>query len=391
MRDISQRRRLEEQLRHAQKMEALGRLAGGVAHDFNNLLTAILGYTNLILAELDEGSPLRQDILEVQAAGQRAASLTHHLLAFSRRQVLQPELLEVNTLVANLGLMLQRLIGENIDLVLALQPTPAWIKADPGQLEQVIINLAVNARDAMPEGGRLRIETSTVSVAAQDGPGPDSLAAGTYVRIAIIDTGHGIDLETQSRIFEPFVTTKAPGQGTGLGLAMVHGIVSQSGGQIEVASQPNQGCTFTIYLPETPEDDTQVRRAPLSTPAPVGSETILLVEDDEAVRKLAKGVLSKHGYIVLDAPDGPAALDIVQTYGHIDLLVTDVIMPGGLSGIQLVKLLLKKRPLLKVLYISGYTDNMMVDKDDGAIDTGFLQKPFTADSLTRQVRMVLDS
>ncbi|HYF64456.1 MAG TPA: PAS domain S-box protein, partial [Herpetosiphonaceae bacterium] len=228
MRDIRERRRLEEQLRHAQKMEALGRLAGGVAHDFNNLLTAILGYTNLILAELDEGSPLRQDILEVQTAGQRAASLTHHLLAFSRRQVLQPELLEVNTLVGNLGLMLKRLIGENIDLALDLQPGPGWIRADPSQLEQAIINLAVNARDAMPNGGRLSIATSTVSVAAPQPAGPDSLAAGAYVRIAISDTGHGIDSDTQSRIFEPFFTTKEVGKGSGLGLSMVYGFAQQT-------------------------------------------------------------------------------------------------------------------------------------------------------------------
>lgn len=391
-RDISERKRLEEQLRQAQKMEAVGLLAGGIAHDFNNLLTAILGYSNLLLADLSEDSPLRSDIVGIKRASERAATLTRQLLAFSRQQVLKPELLNLNNIVANMGEMLHRLIGEDIELVTLHGAESAWVKADPSQIEQVIINLVVNARDAMPQGGKLIIETNQVELDETYTRSHIGVKPGRYVLLAISDTGQGMDTETQARIFDPFFTTKEQGKGTGLGLATVHGIVNQSGGHIWVYSEPGQGTTFRVYLPQAEGNGIATKPAEAITHSPHGSETVLLVEDNKEVRNLTRRVLLEHSYTVLEAPNGVKALQLAQTYsGLIHLLITDVVMPGGLSGPQLAQQLTSHRPELKVLYVSGYTDNAIVHH--GVLDSGlaFLQKPFTPHILARKVREVLDT
>jgi len=391
-RDISERKRLEEQLRQAQKMEAVGLLAGGIAHDFNNLLTAILGYSNLLLADLSEDSPLRSDIVGIKKAGERAATLTRQLLAFSRQQVLKPELLNLNSVVANMGEMLHRLIGEDIELVTLHGTEAAWVKADPSQIEQVIVNLVVNARDAMPQGGKLMIETGQVELDEIYARSHMGVKPGPYILLAISDTGQGMDAETQARIFDPFFTTKEQGKGTGLGLATVHGIVNQSGGHIWVYSEPGQGATFRVYLPQAQGNGIATKPAEAITRSLHGSETVLLVEDNIEVRDLARRVLLEHSYTVLEAPNGVKALQLAQTYsGLIHLLITDVVMPGGLSGPQLAQQLTSYRPELKVLYVSGYTDNAIVHH--GVLDSGlaFLQKPFTPHILARKVREVLDT
>jgi PAS domain S-box-containing protein len=392
-RDITERKRLEAQLRQAQKMEAIGRLAGGVAHDFNNVLTAILGYADLVLGELDSAAPLRQEIQAIQNAGQRAAALTRQLLAFSRQQVLQPELLNLNTLVANLSQMLRRLISEEIDLVTIPGPNLGNVKVDPSQIEQVVLNLVVNARDAMPKGGTLTIETANVELDADYARQHIGVKAGLYVLLAISDTGQGMDAVTQARIFEPFFTTKEAGKGTGLGLATVHGIVNQSGGHIWFYSEVGHGSTFKIYLPQAEQREMTVRAQPTTiVKAPQGSETILLVEDDALVRQLAQEVLRKYGYVVLEASTGKEALEMAQTYrAPVELLITDVVLPGAMRGTQVAQQLLAQRPHLKVLYMSGYTDNAIAHH--GVLDAGvaFLQKPFTPETLARKVREVLDT
>jgi predicted ATPase/signal transduction histidine kinase/tRNA A-37 threonylcarbamoyl transferase component Bud32/ActR/RegA family two-component response regulator len=388
--EVAERKRLESELLQAQKIESIGRLAGGIAHDFNNLLTAILGYTSLILDELDDTAPIRQEVQAIERAGERAASLTHQLLAFSRQQVLQPQVLELNTLVADLSVMLRRLIGEDIALITLLGSDVGLVQADPSQLEQVVLNLALNARDAMPDGGTLRIETASVDLDDGETHQHVGVKPGRYVRLAISDTGHGIDAESQSRIFEPFFTTKDVGKGTGLGLAMVHGIVHQSGGHISVSSQVGHGSTFTIYLPHVSGHEIIPQPRTSGAAAPIGSETILLVEDDAGVRELVGRMVRTYGYTVLEAPDGIAAQKVAQQHaGSIDLVITDVIMPGGLSGVGLVEAIANQRPQIKVLYMSGYTDDMIAHHGVLESGQGFLQKPFTPEMLMRKVDEIL--
>jgi two-component system cell cycle sensor histidine kinase/response regulator CckA len=388
--DITERRHLEEQLRQSQKMEGIGQLAGGIAHDFNNLLTTVLGYSDMALSQLPAQDPIREDILEIQKAGQRASNLTRQLLAFSRKQVFEPRVIDLNALIAESSRMLARLIGEHIHFVTELDPELASVRADPGQVEQVIVNLVVNARDAMPEGGTLTMRTANADVVASNARDHSGVAPGRYVVIAVRDTGVGIDPETQKRIFEPFFTTKEKPQGTGLGLATVYGIVSQSGGQIFVASEPGRGSTFAIYLPRVEEHAAVAGAAPAPAAVRRGSETILLVEDEDAVRGLTRRCLESSGYTVLQAASAEEALPIAASHtGRLDLLLTDVIMPGA-SGPELARRLLEKRPGTRVLYVSGYTDASMASQ--GALDDGasFLQKPFTLESLARKVREVLD-
>jgi predicted ATPase/signal transduction histidine kinase len=389
-REVAERKRLETQLVQARKMEAIGRLAGGVAHDFNNLLTVILGYTGLMLSELDDQAPLRSEIQAIDTAGERAAGLTRQLLAFSRQQVLQPELLDINVIVVRLSALLHRLIGEDIELVTLLGADLGFVQADPTQIEQVVLNLALNARDAMPEGGNLTIETAIVDLGANNTDQQIGVKAGRYVLLAIKDSGHGMDAETQSRIFEPFFTSKDVGKGTGLGLAMVHGIVYQSGGHIWVDSVIGQGSTFNIYLPQATQPEITARVRADWSGALYGTETILLAEDDAGVRSLACQILRSYGYTILEASDGVMAQEVAEQYaGRIDLLITDVIMPGGISGVRLVEYLVAQRPQVKVLYISGYTDNAIAHH--GVLDSGqaFLQKPFTPITLARKVHAVL--
>jgi PAS domain S-box-containing protein len=388
--DITERRLLENQLRQAQKMEAVGRLAGGVAHDFNNLLTAILGSADLVLDTLPPDAPEREDLDEIRKAAKRAGDLTRQLLAFSRQQVLAPQVLDLNALVANMEKLLRRLIGEDIELRAALAPDLGAVKADPGQLEQVIVNLAVNARDAMPQGGRLTIETASVELDQAYEEQHFAAQPGSYVLLAVSDTGTGMDAATLSHIFEPFFTTKEKGKGTGLGLATVYGIVKQSGGYVWVYSELGQGTSFKVYLPRVEQSSEPV--AARKTPARVvgGTETILLAEDEAAVRNLARRVLEKHGYTLLVAATGRDGVQVAtQHAGPIDLLVTDVVMPE-MGGRELAQRLTALQPGLKVLYLSGYTDDAIVHR--GVLETGiaFLQKPFTADVLARKIREVLD-
>jgi two-component system cell cycle sensor histidine kinase/response regulator CckA len=387
--DITEQHRLEEQFRQAQKMEAVGRLAGGVAHDFNNMLTVITSYGTLLLEDLGPTDPRREDLNEILKAATGAASLTRQLLAFSRQQVLELRVLDLNEVVAAAGKMLKRLIGEDIELVTVLAPDLGAVKADPGQIEQVIMNLAVNARDAMPDGGKLTIESSNVELGADYGRQHPPVNAGTYVLLSVSDTGVGMDPVTQARLFEPFFTTKEKGRGTGLGLATVYGIVKQSAGFIWVYSEPGHGSAFKIYLPRVHEAP-QV--APVQTSSELrGSETILVAEDAQGVRAVVQNVLKRHGYTVLQASDGRAALDLVASHPEpIDLLITDVIMPG-MSGRQLADRLRELRAGMKVLFVSGYTDDAIIRH--GMLEPGiaFLQKPFTPESLAAKVRQVLDA
>jgi PAS domain S-box-containing protein len=386
-----ERESLKEQLRQSQKMEAIGKLAGGVAHDFNNLLTVIQGYGELLLNSLDQGSRLRQDVQEIMHASERASSLTRQLLAFSRKQVLQPKVLDLNAHVSNMDKMLRRMIGEDIELVTLLAEDLGRIKADPGQIEQAILNLAVNAKDAMLNGGKLTIETANVKLDENYARSRIGVIPGDYVMLSMSDTGGGMAPETKERIFEPFFTTKEKGKGTGLGLSTVYGIVQQSGGNIWVYSEPGLGTTFKIYLPRIEEGTESLRPAAVPTKSLQGSETVLLVEDEEMVRKLACTVLEKNGYTVLEASNGDEALDVVQgrNGNPIHLVVTDVVMPG-MSGRQLADRLVSLRPELKVLYMSGYTDNAIVHH--GVLDPGiaYIQKPFTPDALASKVREILD-
>jgi PAS domain S-box-containing protein len=390
--DVTERRQLGEQLRHAQKMEAVGCLAGGVAHDFNNLLTIVIGYSDLLLKKLTASDGMRSPVEEIRKAAERAASLTRQLLAFSRKQMLQPQILDLNSLLTNVDEMLRRMIGEDIELSTHLPSGLGRVKADPGQIEQVIMNLAVNARDAMPQGGQLTLEAANVELGPSYARSHESVLPGHYVMIAMSDTGIGMDAETQAHIFEPFFTTKEQGKGTGLGLATVYGIVKQSGGSIRVYSEPGRGTTFKVYLPQI-DQSVQVI-APTNAPADAlsrGSETILLAEDEEALRSLVRGVLESTGYQVLETKGANDALEVGERHRkHIHLLLTDVVMPQ-MSGAELVKHLVRLHPETKVLYMSGYADHAVVHH--GVLDpsTAFLQKPFTPDALALKVREVLDS
>jgi two-component system cell cycle sensor histidine kinase/response regulator CckA len=388
-RDLRSTRGLQEQLRQAQKMEAVGQLAGGVAHDFNNLLCVINGYSEKLCGQLASDDPLAMPMQEIRNAGERAATLTRQLLAFSRKQVLEIKVVHLNETVEQAGKMLHRLIGEDVTLSTVLAPNLAQVKVDPGQLEQVLMNLAVNARDAMPQGGKLTIETMNVEIESS-ATGQGEIGPGRYVMLAVSDTGCGMDRQTQERIFEPFFTTKGVGKGTGLGLAVVHGIVKQSGGRIAVYSEPGHGTTFKIYLPAI----AAVRKLGKSyqgcATVPTGSETILLVEDEEAVRKISCMVLRDAGYTVLEAGNGVEALRVAaEAPGRIDLLVSDVVMPK-MGGPQLAQRLTAQRRGLKVLYMSGYTDDAVVRHGILHEELAFLQKPFTPGALARKVREVLE-
>jgi PAS domain S-box-containing protein len=386
-RDITERKRLEAQLLHSQKMEAVGRLAGGVAHDFNNLLSIIVGYAYLIRSSIPEDEPLRNAADEIMSASDKASALTRQLLAFSRKQVMRPEVLDLNEVMAGIGKILPRLLGEDVDLRMVPGAALHHVKADPGQVEQVIMNLVVNARDAMPAGGKLTLETNNVSFVGEEAR-QHGVQAGDYVMLAVSDTGHGMDAETRVRIFEPFFTTKEAGKGTGLGLATVYGIVNQSNGHIWVYSEPGQGTTFKIYLPATA--DTMARRV-AAKPEPVlcGNETLLLVEDEGRLRDLLAHVLRDQGYKVLTAENGPEALQLITRQERIDLLLTDVVMPG-MRGQVLAGKLLKRFPDMLVVYMSGYTDNALVHSGSLSAGTVFLQKPFTPDVVLRRIREVLD-
>jgi len=396
-RDITERKRAEEalresekQLRQAQKMEAVGRLSGGIAHDFNNLLGVIIGYSEHLETRLGQNDPHRKSIEEIKKAGQRAASLIRQLLAFSRQQMLEPKVLDLNAIVADVAKMLRRLIGEDIELTTALDPALGRMKADQGQIMQVIMNLAVNSRDAMPEGGKLTIETSNVELDETFVHHSPYVQPGQYVLLAVSDTGMGMDAETQAHIFEPFFTTKELGKGTGLGLATVYGVVKQSGGYIWVCSEPGQGATFKVYLPRVDEPVQETRRETRPAKSSQGSETILLVEDEQSLRTLTRDVLVESGYSVLDAESGAQAVEIAQSHpGPIHLLLTDVVMPG-MNGPAVVEKLAVTRPDMRVLYMSGYTDRAI--DQHGMLGSGsfLVQKPYTRDNLNRKVREVLD-
>ncbi len=380
---------LEHELQRAQKLEAIGRLAGGIAHDFNNLLTAILGYAELIALQLPKHHPMLDDLREIKKAGERATSLTRQLLAFSRRQVLQTRVLDLNAVIQEISKMLDRLIGENIELVSVLDRHLGRVKADPSQIEQVLMNLAVNARDAMPDGGKLTIETCNADLGELDVQGKVELQPGAYVRLTVSDTGCGIDEATQKKIFEPFFTTKGTGQGTGLGLATVYGIVKQSGGDIVVESDVGRGTIFAIYLPQVAAAAEQepVHDAPA---AARGRETILVVEDEDALRDLVRVVLNRHGYAVFEARNGEEAVALAsRSSSRIDLLVSDVVMPK-MGGFELAQRLSPLRPEMKVLFVSGYTDDDVASLCSFKEGMPFLQKPFTPDALALKVREVLD-
>jgi PAS domain S-box-containing protein len=390
VRDITERKKLEDQLRQAQKLEAVGRLAGGVAHDFNNVLTAIFGYVDLVLEDVPAGSPPRQDLEEIRKAAERAAGLTRQLLAFSRQQVLQPVVLNVTDVVQDIDKMVRRLVGEDVAVRLNLASDVGNVRTDPGQLQQVIMNLVVNARDAMPTGGKLLIETDNADLTEQYAELHQPVTPGRYVMLAVSDTGTGMTAETRARIFEPFFTTKEKGRGTGLGLSTVYGIVKQSGGYIWVYSEPGRGTTFKIYLPRVDAPAEPVA-APREAGTLAGTETILLAEDDAMLRPLTKGLLERLGYTVLEAENAHQALAATRAHGGpIHLLVADVVMPGP-SGRDLARRLTESRPDTKVLYVSGYTDDAIVQH--GMLEPGlnFLQKPFTPAALARKVREVLDA
>ncbi len=381
-----------EQLRQAQKMEAVGRLAGGVAHDFNNLLTAILGYAELLAVRRDLDTVARQHVETIQQAGKQAAAVTHQLLAFSRKQMLQPRVLDLGALVHDFEKILRRVIGEHIELIVETEGGTR-VKADPNQLEQVILNLGVNGRDAMPKGGQLCIRTSCVRLdeAAARRQAPD-LGPGHYVKLEVSDTGHGMDEETKARIFEPFFTTKNPGKGTGLGLATVYGVVKQSGGTVTVESTPGAGCTFRVLLPREEselEEERPKSTAPTQTPAS-RADTVLVVEDEEIVRELVCSVLKERGYHVLCAANGNEALKMSEEHkGKIALLITDVVMPQ-MGGLELSRFIATTRPETHVLYVSGYSESDMNDQGILAPDADFMEKPFTPQALTRKVREVLN-
>ena len=387
--DVTERRRLEEQLLQSQKMEAVGRLAGGIAHDFNNLLTAIAGYSDLLLSDLPENDPRRESAVEIREAGRRAAGLTQQLLAFSRRQVLEPRVLDLNAVISSMEKMLRRVIGEDIELTTSLDPDLWRTLADPGQIEQAIVNLAVNARDAMPRGGNLTLETANVTLDDKFASAYATVQPGPHVMLAVSDTGVGMDAALQARLFEPFFTTKERGKGTGLGLSTTYGIVKQSGGSIWVYSEPGVGTTFKIYLPQCEEELAEHEPPPTVATLHAGTETILLVEDETEVRRLVERLLQMQGYAVRSAASPAEALAAAKTAGQIDLLVTDVIMPG-MNGREMARVLAAQRPQMRVLYMSGYTDAAIAQQGILPPGTAFLSKPFTPNVLARKVREVLD-
>jgi PAS domain S-box-containing protein len=380
--DVTERRRLEEQFLQAQKMEAVGRLAGGVAHDFNNLLTVINGYAEMLGQDLADNEPALAYARAIRKAGERAASLTQQLLTFGRKQIVAARVLDLNAIVSDAASLLRRLIGEDVLLSLELQPGLGRVRADPTQLEQVLLNLAVNARDAMPRGGRLVLATGDVELAAR----ASEVRPGAYVVLSVADTGHGMTEEVRRHLFEPFFTTKEVGKGSGLGLSTVYGIVKQAGGHIDVESQPGAGSTFRVYLPRVAEPAPVPPHRPESAPA---GGTVLLAEDEDAVRALAREVLRSEGYTVLEAADGDAALRLARGHGgRIDLLVTDVVMPG-LGGRQLAEGLLALTPAVRVLYLSGYTEDAVVREGVSCEEVHFLPKPFSPAALAQKVREVL--
>ena len=382
-------RKSEEQLKQSLKLESIGRLAGGIAHDFNNMLTAINGYSELTLRRLDENDPLRPNIEEIKKAGERSAELTKQLLAFSRRQMLQSKVLDINQVVSDTVLMLERLIGEDIDLVTVLDSNTANIEADPGQLSLVILNLVVNSRDAMPDGGTITIETKNVFLDDAYARQHVSVKPGPYVMLSIGDTGIGMDAQTQQQIFEPFFTTKEVGKGTGLGLSTVYGIIKQSNGNIWVYSEVGKGTVFKIYLPQITESSSPIEEAK-PTDSFLGTETILVVEDEDMVRNLTVEVLESCGYEVLQARNGIEALDFCKSYKEkIDLLITDIVMPQ-IGGRELAERMLHEDPSLCVLFTSGYTDDAIVRHGILEEDANFIQKPFNLDDLGKKVRELLD-
>jgi PAS domain S-box-containing protein len=387
--DITERRALEDQFRQAQKMEAIGRLAGGVAHDFNNLLTVILGYSELVLADLPLDDPHRADIGEIQKAGAHAAGLTRQLLAFSRKQIIEPTLLDLNIVVADIQEMLERLIGEDVTVAVKLASAPVPVKADRGQIEQIVLNLAVNARDAMPKGGTLTIEAANVDIDRDNAKTHVSVEPGSYVVLSVTDTGTGMTPQVQARLFEPFFTTKERGKGTGLGLATVHGIVTRSGGSVGVYSEVGRGTSLKVYFPRADVEEVSVA-APPPVARPVSRiQTVLVVEDERGLRALAKRLLEREGYTVLAAENAEEAVQLFDANASIDLVLTDVIMPGG-SGPELTRRLLDHRAGVKVIYMSGYTDDAIVQHGILKPGIAFLNKPFTSETLGRKIREVLD-
>jgi CheY-like chemotaxis protein len=370
-------------------MEAVGRLAGGVAHDFNNLLTVILGFCELSLAGLDPQDPRQSDIAEIQKAGMRAARLTRQLLGFSRKQIINPTLLDLSAVVAGMQPMLGRLIGEDVTIVLALSPEPPLVKVDRGQVEQIVMNLAVNARDAMPSGGILTIETASVYLDEHYATTHLNVKPGPYEVLTVTDTGVGMTAEVQARLFEPFFTTKEPGKGTGLGLATVYGIVTQNGGSVGVYSEVGKGTSLKVYFPRADAAEVAVSARPPVVRPSTGAETVLVVEDEDGVRELARKLLQRQGYTVLVAANADEARRIFEDQASIDVLLTDVVMPGT-SGPDLIAGLMARWPDLKVIYMSGYTEETIVHH--GVLDPGivFLHKPFTADTLGQRIREALD-
>jgi PAS domain S-box-containing protein len=389
--DITERRMLEDQFRQSQKMEAVGRLAGGIAHDFNNLLMVVSGYTEVLLDQLPAGHPLQTKAQAIRQASDRATALTRQLLAFSRKQHLELKVIDLNAIVTDMERLLRPLIGEDIEVSTSLAPTTGCTRADAGQLEQVIMNLVVNAKDAMPNGGKLSIRTAAVTLDESYRPENTFIKHGPYVMLSVSDTGHGMDRDTQARVFEPFFTTKEKGKGTGLGLSTVYGIIKQTGGYVFVQSEPGRGSVFTIYFPRVDEPIEALNPNPATLASTGGSETILLVEDEESVRQLIRETLESRGYRILEAENGQAALALAASHPDpIHLVVTDVVMPG-LSGHEFIQQLLPARPDAKILYLSGYAEDAVSSPINPGDLKAFLQKPFTLQNLTRKVREVLGS
>ena len=391
--DITEKKKLEVQLVQSKKMEAIGTLAGGVAHDFNNLLTVIIGNAQLALMDAGKDGPLYEEIKEIKKAGERAASVTRQLLAFSRKQIIKPEILDINEEINETEKMLQRLIREDIEFLTVLEPELWKVYADPMQINQVLMNMVVNARDAMPGGGKLTIETANMeldNIYFQD-RGVESALSGSYVMLAVTDNGTGMDEKTRSRVFDPFFTTKEKVGGTGMGLSTVYGIVKQNNGYVWVYSEPGKGTTFKVYFPKVAEDVTAGKERAKVSDEISGSETVLIVEDNDALRKLAKNVLRKYGYEILEAENGEKALNVSETHeGPIHLLLTDVVMPK-MGGREAADRLQPLYPQMKVIYMSGYTDNTIVRHGVLAPGLNFLEKPFTPEALARKVREVLDN